>query len=152
MAVKPIPDQYHSLQPYLLVEGAADLIRFLQATFDAEEALRMPQPDGRIGHAEMRVGDSMVMLADASTAEGSGEPMPSTVMTCVADADATYRRALEAGATSLREPTDMFYGDRSAGVVDPSVRQPLLVPHAHRRRLARGGGPTRAGTDGRASR
>jgi PhnB protein len=79
----------------------------------------MPQPDGRIGHAEMRVGDSIVMLADSSTAEGSGEPMPATVMTYVEDADATYGKALEAGATSLREPADQFYGDRSAGVVDP---------------------------------
>ena len=119
MAVKAIPDQYHSVQPYLLVEDAAGLIEFIRATFGAEEALRMPQPDGRIGHAEMRIGDSIVMLAEASTAEGSGEPMPATVMTYVEDADATFQRALEAGATSLREPADQFYGDRSAGVVDP---------------------------------
>lgn len=119
MAVKPIPDQYHSVQPYLLVNDAEGLIGFIKSTFGAEEALRMPQPDGRIGHAEMRIGDSIVMLADASTAEGSGEPMPATVMTYVEDADATYRRALEAGATSLREPADQFYGDRSAGVEDP---------------------------------
>lgn len=119
MAVKPIPDQYHSVQPYLLVEGAAELIEFIKATFGAEEALRMPQPDGRIGHAELRIGDSMVMLAEASTAEGSGEPMPATVMTYVEDCDEVYRRAIEAGATSLREPADQFYGDRSAGVVDP---------------------------------
>ena len=83
MAVKAIPDQYHSVQPYLLVEDAAGLIEFIRATFGAEEALRMPQPDGRIGHAEMRIGDSIVMLAEASTAEGSGVPMPATVMTYV---------------------------------------------------------------------
>ena len=119
MGVKPIPDLYHSVQPYLLVEGADGLIEFIKATFGAEETLRMPQPDSRIGHAELRIGDSIVMLADASTAEGSGEPMPATVMTYVEDADATYRRALDAGGTSLREPIDMFYGDRSAGVEDP---------------------------------
>ncbi len=117
--VKPIPDKYHSVQPYLLVDDAAGLIEFIKSTFDAEETVRMPQPDGRIGHAELRIGDSVVMLADASTAEGSGDPMPATVMTYVEDADSTYRRALEAEATSLREPADQFYGDRSAGVVDP---------------------------------
>jgi PhnB protein len=119
MAVKPIPEQYHSVQPYLLVKDPEGLMGFIKATFGAEEVLRMPQPDGKIGHAEMRIGDSIVMLADASTAEGSGEPMPATLMTYVEDTDATYRRALDAGATSLREPEDQFYGDRSAGVEDP---------------------------------
>jgi PhnB protein len=120
MAVKPIPDEYHSVQPYLLVEGAAGLIEFIRSTFETGEPMTMPQPDGRIGHAEIRVGDSVVMLADASTAEGVSGPMPATVMAYVEDADKTYQRALEAGATSLREPQDMFYGDRSAGIVDPS--------------------------------
>jgi PhnB protein len=96
MTVKPIPDQYHSVQPYLLVEDAEGLIGFIKATFGAEEAPRMPQPDGRIGHAEMRVGDS-IMLADSSTAEGSGEPMPATVMTYVEDVspEEAARRAQE---------------------------------------------------------
>jgi PhnB protein len=119
MAVKPVPDEYHSVQPYLLVEGAAGLIGFIRSTFETEEAMTMPQPDGRIGHAEIHIGDSVVMLADASTAEGVSGPMPATVMVYVEDADKTYQLALEAGATSLREPTDTFYGDRSAGVVDP---------------------------------
>lgn len=119
MAVKPIPDQYHSLQPYLLVEGAPRLVEFLKATFDAEDLGSMPTPEGKIGHAEMRVGDSIVMLADASTAEGVSGPMPATVVAYVEDCDKVYRRALEAGATTLREPADTFYGDRSAGVVDP---------------------------------
>jgi PhnB protein len=119
MAVKPIPDQYHSVQPYLLVNGAARQIQFLKATFDAEELGTMPTPEGSIGHAEVRIGDTIVMLADASTAEGVSGPMPATVVAYVEDADKAYQRALEAGATSLREPQDMFYGDRSAGVVDP---------------------------------
>ena len=119
MAVKAIADQYHSVQPYLLVDGATSLIGFLRATFDAEDLGSMPTQEGKIGHAEVRIGDTIVMLADASTAEGVSGPMPATVVAYVEDADKTYQRALEAGATSLREPQDMFYGDRSAGVVDP---------------------------------
>jgi PhnB protein len=117
MAVKPIPDEYHSVTPYLLVEGADTLIEFLKKTFGAEETVRMPAPGGKVGHAEVRIGDSIVMLADASTSE-AGQPMPAMVMVYVEDADKTYQRALEAGATSLREPADQFYGDRSAGALD----------------------------------
>jgi PhnB protein len=119
MAVKPIPDEYHSVQPYLVVDGAARLIEFLQATFDAQDRGSMPTPDGKISHAELQIGDTVVMLADFSTAEGVSAPMPSTVVAYVEDCDKVYQRALEAGAKSLREPQDMFYGDRSAGVVDP---------------------------------
>jgi uncharacterized glyoxalase superfamily protein PhnB len=119
MAVEPIPERYHSLQPYLLVEGAARLMEFLKATFDAEDVGSMPTPEGKIGHAEMRIGDTIVMLADASTAEGISGPMPATVVAYVEDADKVYQRALGAGAMSIREPQDMFYGDRSAGVADP---------------------------------
>jgi PhnB protein len=118
VTVKPIPDEYHSVQPYLLVDGAQGLIAFIKSTFETQDAMTMPQPDGRIGHAEIRIGDSVVMIADASTAEGVSEPMPATVVVYVEDADKTYRRALEAGARSLREPEDQFYGDRSAGVID----------------------------------
>ena len=119
MAVKPIPDQYHSAQPYLLVDDASRLMEFMKATFGAEDLGTMPTPEGKIGHAEMRIGDTIVMLADASTAEGVSGAMPSTVVTYVEDCDATYERALDAGAKSIREPQDMFYGDRSAGVADP---------------------------------
>src|ERR687897_144704 len=119
MAVKPIPDQYHSLQPYLLVEGAPRLIEFLKATFDAEDLGSMPTPEGKIGHAEMRVGDTIVMLADASTAEGVSGPMPSTVVAYVEDCDKVYQRALEAGATAPRAAPDKFFGGRSAGGLEP---------------------------------
>ena len=119
MVVKPIPDRYHSAQPYLLVDDASRLMEFMKATFGAEDLGTMPTPEGKIGHAEMQIGDTIVMLADASTAEGVSGPMPSTVVTYVEDCDETYRRALEAGGKSIREPRDMFYGDRSAGVVDP---------------------------------
>src|SRR4029450_1889060 len=102
MAVKPIPDQYHSLQPYLLVEEAPRLVEFLKATFDAEDLGSMPTPEGKIGHAEMRVGDTIVMLADASTAEGVSGPMPATVVAYVEDCDEVYQPALEAGGETLR--------------------------------------------------
>lgn len=75
MAVKPIPEGYHSVTPYLLVEGGDGSIEFLSKTFDAEELTRMPWPGGKIGHAEVRIGDSIVMLADASTSEG-GRTIP----------------------------------------------------------------------------
>lgn len=115
---KPIPEGYHSLTPHLLVDGAQTLIMFLTATFGAEETFRSTTPDGSIGHAELRIGDSMLTLADASTSE-TGTPRPSTVMVYVEDVDETYRRAMENGAASLRDPADQFYGDRSAGVEDP---------------------------------
>lgn len=128
MAVNPIPAGYHSVTPYLLVEGADSLIEFVKRVFGAEETVRMPAPDGKIGHAEVRIGDSIVMLADASTSE-TEQPMPATVMVYVEDADKIYRAALEAGATSLREPVDQFYGDRSAGVRDAFGNQWWLHTH-----------------------
>jgi PhnB protein len=117
MAVEPIPKEYGSVTPYLLVEGADGLIEFMRRTFDAEERGRMPAPGGKIGHAEIKIGDSIVMLADASTSD-AGRPMPAMLTVYVEDVDKTYQRALEAGATSQREPADQFYGDRNAGVQD----------------------------------
>jgi PhnB protein len=117
MAVKPIPEGYHSVTPYLLVDDAEGLIEFVKRAFGAQETLRMPGPNGKIGHAEVRIGDSIVMLADASTSD-RGTPFRAMVMVYVEDCDNTYQRALEAGGTSLREPTDQFYGDRSSAVRD----------------------------------
>jgi uncharacterized glyoxalase superfamily protein PhnB len=117
MAVKPIPDGYHSVTPYLAVEGAAKLMEFLKRAFDAVEVECMRRPDGSIHHAEMKIGDSIVMLGDAG---GPWKPRPSTLYMYVNDTDATYRRALEAGATSLMEPATQFYGDRNGGVQDPT--------------------------------
>jgi uncharacterized glyoxalase superfamily protein PhnB len=117
MAVKPIPEGYHSVTPYLLVDDAQGLIEFVKSVFGAEETLRMPAPGGKVGHAEVRIGDSLVMLADAAASE-TGKPFPAMVMVYVEDTDKTYRRALEAGAASLREPADQFYGDRSSAVRD----------------------------------
>jgi PhnB protein len=115
MAVKPIPEGYRSVTPYLIVSGAAKVLDFVKETFDATETFRMPGPEGTIAHAEFRIGDSILMISDG------GEmypPMPCSLYVYVNDVDETYKRALKAGATSVKEPADQFYGDRSASVKD----------------------------------
>ena len=112
MAVKPIPDGYHSVTPYLMVQGVAALIDFLKQAFGADEVFRMPRPDGAIMHAEVKIGDSMIMM-------GEHQPMPGSIYLYVNDADAVYQRALQAGATTMMEPGDQFWGDRQAGIKDP---------------------------------
>lgn len=114
MSVKPIPDGFHSVSPYILVKDGAKLIDFLKAAFDAEQVERLETPDGRVKHAQLQIGDSMVMLG-APQDDG----MPSSLYLYVPDCDATYASAMAAGATSLMEPEDQFYGDRGAGVTDP---------------------------------
>jgi PhnB protein len=115
MPVKPIPDGYHTVTPVLTVHGAAKLIEFLQQAFDAKEVYRLAGPDGSVMHAEVKIGDSMLMVGEASD---QWKPIQATVALYVEDADAWYKRALRAGAASVREPADQFYGDRSAGVKD----------------------------------
>jgi PhnB protein len=117
MAVKPIPDGYHTVTPYLMVEGASTVLEFAKQVFGAEEFVNMPAPNGKVGHAEIRIGDSVVMVADASTSD-QGVVMPGVLTVYVDDVDKAYAASLEAGATSLREPADQFYGDRTAGVKD----------------------------------
>ena len=126
MAVKAIPDEYHSVQPYLIVKGAAKLIDFMKETFGATEKMRMDGPDGSIGHAEVQIGDSVVMLADASEMFPA---MPATVLVYVEDCDGAYKRALAAGGQSEREPENQFYGDRSAGVLDASGNRWYIHTH-----------------------
>ena len=116
MAVKPIPDGYHSVTPYLLTSEAARLIDFLKQAFAADERERVSRPDGAIMHAEVKIGDSVVMMGEPMEPYG---PMPASLYVYVHDMDAIYQRALQAGATSVMEPADQFYGDRSAGVKDP---------------------------------
>lgn len=117
MPVKPIPDGYHTVTPYLAVNGAADLIGFLQRAFGAQELFRMASPDGLVQHAEVQLGTSRIMLTDACD---KAPAAPSGYYLYVEDVDAVYQRALEAGGKSLQEPADQFYGDRTAGVSDPS--------------------------------
>lgn len=114
------------MNPYLIVKGADRLLDFLKEAFCAEETFRMAQPDGTIGHAEARIGDSMVMMGEAG---GQWSPMTASLHLYVEDCDAVYRRAVQAGATSLREPADQFYGDRSAGVRDPFGNAWWIAPH-----------------------
>jgi PhnB protein len=115
MAVKPIPEGYHTFTPYFVVEGASDFIDFLKRAFGGNEVYRFPAPGGKIGHAEVRVGDSMLMLADTSP-ESAATRIGSYLY--VADVDATYKKALASGAQSKREPANQFYGDRVAAVAD----------------------------------
>jgi PhnB protein len=115
MAVKPIPDGYHSVTPYLMVRDAHGLLQFLKNAFSAEEKEKMAAPDGTVMHAELKIGDSVVMLSEA---RGQWEPTTSALYVYVEDADATYRQALSAGATSVMEPANQFYGDRHGGVKD----------------------------------
>jgi uncharacterized glyoxalase superfamily protein PhnB len=117
MAVKPRPAGYHSVTPYLIVRGARDVIAFLERALGAVPlGPPMGGPDGTVAHAEVRIGDSPVMLSDA-TAEYPA--MPALLYVYVdEEVDVVYQRALLAGATSVREPADQFYGDRSATVRD----------------------------------
>ena len=115
MPVKPVPEGYHSVTPYIIVPGVAGVIDFLKQVFGATESERMARPDGTIMHAEVRIGDSPIMLGEPM---GPFGPMPASIYLYVADTDGAYQRALKAGATSLMEPADQFYGDRNAGVTD----------------------------------
>ncbi len=127
MTVKPIPDGYQTVTPYLVVKGAAQLIDFLKEAFGAEQTFRVDGPGGTVGHAEVRIGGSMIMLGDASQADS--EPTNTSIHLYVGDTDAVYKRALAAGATSVREPQDQFYGDRSAGVKDAFGNQWWIATH-----------------------
>jgi PhnB protein len=123
-AVKPIPEGYHSVTPYLIVKGAAQAIAFYEQAFAAEELYRMPMPDGRIGHAELRIGDSRIMLADEHPDVGALSPgsvggTPVTIHLYVEDVDATFARATAAGARVTRPVADQFYGDRLGVLTDP---------------------------------
>ena len=116
MPVHYLPKGYHNVIPYLHVTDAVKLIDFMKQTFDAIEIERMQTPDGAISHAEVKIGDSVIMMGEA---RGDFKPLPASLYVYVPNTDETYKRALQSGATSIMEPTDQFYGDRSAGVTDP---------------------------------
>ena len=123
---KPVPQGYHSVTPFLIVDGALKLIEFMKRTFNAEDEETVRGPDGRIAHAELRIGDSVVMLSD-STAKYP--PVASQVYVYLEDVDKAYLRALDAGGVSLQEPADQFYGDRNAGVRDPTGSAWWIATH-----------------------
>jgi PhnB protein len=128
MAVKHIPDGYHAVTPYLIVPGADRLIEFMKEVFGATERMRMPGPNGVVGHAEMEIGDSVVMVADSAAADNN-RVMPAMINLYVEDCDAAYKAAMAAGAISEREPADQFYGDRNAGVRDPFGNMWFISTH-----------------------
>lgn len=125
-AAKKIPDGFHTANVNLIVEDAAKQIAFLKAAFGAEEVHASRGPDGGIIHAEVRLGDSIVMIGQAS---GPWKPRASSVYLYMDDVDASYRQAVAAGAASLSEPKDQFYGDRNAGVEDPSGNWWWIATH-----------------------
>ena len=122
--VKAIPEGYPQVSPMLCVDGAADALEFYAAVFGATERMRVPGPEGRIAHAEIQIGDSVVMIADEFPDMGSVGPAkiggpPVTMSVYVEDVDATFQRALELGATEVRPVENQFYGDRAGQFEDP---------------------------------
>jgi PhnB protein len=124
MVSKPIPDGYHSVTPYLVIKGASRAIDFYKQAFGATELLRMDGPDGSVGHAEIKIGDSPVMLADEHPQMGFRSPQTLggagiSLMVYVENVDEVFPRAIAAGAKELRAVQDQFYGDRSGTLEDP---------------------------------
>jgi PhnB protein len=122
--VNPIPEDYPRVIPYLSIDGAADAIAFYATVFGATERVRMDAPDGKVGHAELQIGASVVMLADTFPDVGGKSPKaiggtPVTIMVYVEDVDACFDRAIDSGATAMRKVEDQFYGDRAGQFEDP---------------------------------
>ena len=133
MAVNPIPEGYHSVTPYLIIDGASEAIRFYEQAFGASEVMRMPMGD-RIAHAEITIGDSHVMLADEWPDMGHLGPKSrggptSSLMIYVEDVDTAFQRALDAGGTQQRPVEDQFWGDRMGVLTDPFGHQWTLATH-----------------------
>ena len=121
---KPIPDGYHTATPYLIIRGAGDAIEFYKKAFGATELFRFPTPDGKIGHAEIKIGDSPIMLADEFPEMGYKGPQtlggsPVSIMIYVEDVDTIFNQAVAAGAAIKEAVSDKFYGDRLGTVTDP---------------------------------
>ena len=124
MAVKYIPDGYHTATPYLIIKGAAEALEFYKKAFGASELLRMPGSDGKIGHAEIKIGNSPIMLADEFPNMGYKSPQslggsPVSIMLYVENVDKTVERAVAEGAKITKAVQDQFYGDRNGSIHDP---------------------------------
>ena len=134
MAVNPIPDRYPRVTPYLIVDGAQAAITFYADVFGATERMRMPAPGDRIGHAELEIGEGVIMLADEFPDMGQLSPKtiggsPVTISVYTEDVDAVVRRAVAAGATIVRPVEDQFYGDRTGGFEDPFGHRWSVATH-----------------------
>jgi PhnB protein len=124
MAVKAIPENYPRVMPYLAIDGASDAIAFYRTVLGATERMRMGAPGDKVGHAELEIGDSVVMLADVFPEAGNKAPKtlggtPVTMMVYVEDVDGVFKTALDNGASEVQAPADQFYGDRTATFEDP---------------------------------
>lgn len=131
---KPIPDGYGTVTPYLNITGAAKAIEYYAKAFGAQEVMRMPGPDGSIMHAEIRIGNSHIMLSDENTAWGTKSPTTlggttGGFMLYVDDCDAVFDRAVAAGATVLMPCSDQFYGDRCGSILDPFGHKWSIATH-----------------------
>jgi PhnB protein len=129
MSVKPIPDDYPQVIPYLHVEDAAKEIEFIQAVFGAKERMRMGGPDGKIGHCELELGKSMIMLSDMGEPKPGGAGSPVGISLYVEDVDAAFDKAVGLGAEAKSKPEDQFYGDRSAQFIDPQGHLWYVATH-----------------------
>jgi PhnB protein len=134
MAVKTIPEGYHSISPALAIDGAAEAIDFYERVFGAKERSRMPSPDGKIAHAELEIGDSVVMLSDPfpqSSVKAPAQLGGTTVsiFVYVEDVDAVFQQAVDAGATVTMPIEDMFWGDRFGSLIDPYGHSWSLATH-----------------------
>ncbi len=126
MAVKPIPEGYHTVTPYITVDDAGAVIDFLKKAFGAQETFAMRDDKGKVQHAEVKVGNSMLMLGGS---HDQWKARPSNFYVYVEDCDASYEKALAAGGTSLSEPQNQFYGDRHGGVTDPQGNNWWIATH-----------------------
>lgn len=132
--VSHVPEGYHTATPYMIVKGAARAIEFYQKAFGATEILRMAGPDGKVGHAEIQIGNSRIMLADEEPMRDARSPetiggTPMFLMLYVPDVDAMFKQALAAGGKQLMPPTNQFYGDRSGMLADPFGHKWCLATH-----------------------
>ena len=132
--VKPIPEGYHNVTPYLIIDGAAKAIDFYKKVFGATEKMRMPSPGGKVGHAELTLGDSMIMLADEHPDMGHRAPhayggSAVSLMVYVPDVDATVKSAIAGGAKVVRQVENQFYGDRMGTIEDPFGHQWYVATH-----------------------
>ena len=134
MPVKPVPDGYHTATPYLIVDAASKALDFYKKAFGAEEVMRMDAGGGKIMHAEIKIGDSLIMLADENPERGTRSAKsyggtPVSILLYLADVDTQFKRALAAGAKSLRPVEDQFFGDRMGTLVDPFGHTWSLATH-----------------------
>ena len=148
MPAKPIPDGYHTATPYLIVKGAANAIDFYKKAFGARELMRHAEPSGKVGHAEIKIGNSPIMLADEYPDMGFRAPQSAGgsgtgILLYVEDVDTWFARAIAAGGKELRPVKDQFYGDRSGTLTDPfghlwtiSTHKEDVSPEEMRRRIS----------------